>query len=374
MPWTAFTGLRWASLWASMSPAACDEGWQPRDGFCLLQTEVSLRRATAGVESPEAPNPGEGRSVPVSALQLGLDVASKRADSHDAVLMIVGFCCLLALLVLLCLACERCLQPEKASQCSAHGHEASRAAQRTAPFEAPTFSPGTSPSSTPEIAGGLPSQGSVLPSSDLGRRPKSSSRTSSSRSECLTSAPPASPPPAICPSLVLPVEASFAVPSVQGVTTGAFDILGLAGERLLCALIRYVPENRARTLEIAVPSAAGSCAVATCRPSSEATEFRRGSLELRDVEDRLFGRLECTGEGRYTVVQGTATLMVVSVDQARSHISMRLPSGHALASATRCAAGSLFYKFDHYEVWVNPGQDAILALTCLLAILVFQSG
>jgi len=39
---------------------------------------------------------------------------------------------------------------------------------------------------------------------------------------------------------------------------------------------------------------------------------------------------------------------------------------------TRCSAGSLFYKFEHYEVWVDPGVDAILVLLCLLSVVLLE--
>lgn len=95
-------------------------------------------------------------------------------------------------------------------------------------------------------------------------------------------------------------------------------------------------------------------------------------MDLRDHNDAMYGRLERISSGTYKVLRGSCTLMDITTDHNLRQMAFSLPSGATLATATRCSEGSLFYKFDHHEIWVNPGVDSILVLLCLVAVVILE--
>lgn len=178
-------------------------------------------------------------------------------------------------------------------------------------------------------------------------------------------------PPPICPSLVLPTnEARFMISldllqAVMQGLQGTMDICGLSGQKLLHGVLEDVP-GLGRRLSIAS---------VRCELDPRATIVPRNSfcyvLYGRDRQE--YGTLECVG-GRIMLKQAGNPVMVLDAgDPNELHYTASRMDGRVLASAGR--QPNPLEGQEENEIWrlqVRPGIDAILVLTCMLAIMLLR--
>lgn len=224
------------------------------------------------------------------------------------------------------------------------------------------------PTPTPATSQQLRAPGSVA-DSRLPSFLKNASRSSSARGEFAGV-------PIMCPELIMPtMTTGLAVPVVPLHLQDSdflFDVLGLSGTPLLTAAASITNGGK-RCIEIRLHDVGTRLAVVT------------QDLRILTGDDVLVGSLLATPAGTYPpgaedrvqyVLRDTSGHKVLSIHQGRSLREMEMtalfPDGtqdRELAHVTRRPPGNL--PAEHYELVANPNTDAVLLLSCFLAISLF---
>lgn len=175
-------------------------------------------------------------------------------------------------------------------------------------------------------------------------------------------------PPPICPSLVLPTnEARFMIPldllqAVMQGLQGTMDICGLSGQKLLHGVLEDVLGVGRRL----------SIASVKCELDPRATIVPRNSFcyVLHGRDHQEYGTLESVG-GRMVLKQaGNPVMFLDAGDSNGLHYTATRIDGRVLASAGR--QPNPLEDQENNDIWrlqVRPGIDAILVMTCMLAIM-----
>jgi len=139
------------------------------------------------------------------------------------------------------------------------------------------------------------------------------------------------------------------------------DVLGVSGVHLLCAAM--APRlGGGSTIEISLSNVSTLLAVVT------------PSLQIFDAKGKLCAMLSQTDNARYLVADASgAPLMALVPGGASGEARLTSQVGGQVAEraflARRPANGAL--RAEHYEIVVAPGIDAVLALACFMALIVF---
>lgn len=224
-----------------------------------------------------------------------------------------------------------------------------------------------SPAATSQLLRGAPVPGSA-PDSRLPTTLKTVSHSASARSE-FTGVP------ILCPELIMPtMPTGLAVPVVPlhlQDSNFLFDVLGLSGPPLLTAAASTTNSGK-RCVEIRLHDVGTLLAIVT------------QDLRIFTGDGSLAGSLLATpamhlpGEDARVqyVLRDTSGHKVLSINPAKSlqevEIMSLRPDGskdRELSRVTRRPAGNL--PAEHYEIVVSPDTDAILQLSCFLAISLF---
>eukprot|EP00418_Pyrodinium_bahamense_P039831 CAMPEP_0179196344 /NCGR_PEP_ID=MMETSP0796-20121207/97627_1 /TAXON_ID=73915 /ORGANISM="Pyrodinium bahamense, Strain pbaha01" /LENGTH=463 /DNA_ID=CAMNT_0020900743 /DNA_START=111 /DNA_END=1502 /DNA_ORIENTATION=+ len=187
---------------------------------------------------------------------------------------------------------------------------------------------------------------------------------------------PAEMPPPLCSALVLPVcEAHFAVavPALAAMDEsggGSLDVVGLSGNPLLRAAARQVPGGRLLEVAMAHP---GSQPRATIGPRPQDAEGSGGlpqaTQEIRGTGGSVYGLLEARSSTCYAVTRSGRELLAIR--GASDSLELSVSVGERQVADVTCS-GENFGGVPHLELKVQPGIDAVLVLSCVLAI-VLQS-
>jgi hypothetical protein len=195
-------------------------------------------------------------------------------------------------------------------------------------------------------------------------------------------------PPLLCPALALPVvEAHFEIPMYAlrqcSASDGEFTIVGISGNPTFLAAVRKKGEMR--MLEVCLPGKkTAPCAsitpmaqevydIATPRPGHEA-ENRSGVCEIRGMHGALYGTIEMHDTGACYVVKDDQRVLTLHGEERRSQISIKSSVGLELACA-KCLAtapGSKDHLEDRVHIRIEPGVDAVLMLSLVLAVLLLS--
>lgn len=223
------------------------------------------------------------------------------------------------------------------------------------------------PAATSQLLRGAPVPGSA-PDSRLPTTLKTVSHSASARGE-FTGVP------ILCPELIMPtMPTGLAVPVVPlhlQDSNFLFDVLGLSGPPLLTAAASTTNSGK-RCVEIRLHDVGTLLAIVT------------QDLRILTGDGALAGSLLATpamylpGEDARVqyVLRDTSGHKVVSIHAGKSLQEMEMvslrPDGskdHELSHVTRRPAGNL--PAEHYEIVVSPDTDAVLQLSCFLAISLF---
>eukprot|EP00441_Pelagodinium_beii_P043380 CAMPEP_0197652494 /NCGR_PEP_ID=MMETSP1338-20131121/34483_1 /TAXON_ID=43686 ORGANISM="Pelagodinium beii, Strain RCC1491" /NCGR_SAMPLE_ID=MMETSP1338 /ASSEMBLY_ACC=CAM_ASM_000754 /LENGTH=458 /DNA_ID=CAMNT_0043227381 /DNA_START=77 /DNA_END=1453 /DNA_ORIENTATION=+ len=184
--------------------------------------------------------------------------------------------------------------------------------------------------------------------------------------------------PVICPVLVMPTSFTRLAVPVEPLLDPhfEFDVLGLSGVPLLSAAA--IAHEGRRAIEISLHSVGTLLAVVT------------PNLQLTDADGSLIGSLQrqtATGASMYPpvaeevhhVLRNRAGSSVLALTPGRTPQEMKMipivgnsiqSAGNDQASVTR-RPPSQSLPAEHYEVVVGPNVDAVLVLSCFLALVVF---
>eukprot|EP00747_Dinoflagellata_sp_TGD_P163394 gnl/TRDRNA2_/TRDRNA2_182023_c0_seq1.p1 gnl/TRDRNA2_/TRDRNA2_182023_c0~~gnl/TRDRNA2_/TRDRNA2_182023_c0_seq1.p1 ORF type:complete len:470 (+),score=74.37 gnl/TRDRNA2_/TRDRNA2_182023_c0_seq1:131-1540(+) len=177
-------------------------------------------------------------------------------------------------------------------------------------------------------------------------------------------------PPPLCPTLVLPVcEARFAV-AVHALADASkdFDVIGLSGTPLLRVAMRGHSASRSLEISMAHP---GSTPRVTIRTKNE--DMRPGaskSLEILGPQGTSYGDLVLQPSGAFFVIRDQRTVMIIDGDTVGLWLTVTSGEGRPLASVM--CGGENFGGVEHLELHVNPGIDAVLVLSCVLAVVLMS--
>jgi len=179
-------------------------------------------------------------------------------------------------------------------------------------------------------------------------------------------------PPPLCPALVLPVcEARFAVPmtALLNVDPKGFDVVGLSGNPLLRAVLRSETSGPS-TLEI-ILAHAHSSPRATVGPPRQASAGN--GWEICGPNNTFYGMLVHQSNGGFVVSHGNPgrQVMVIEGDIRAKRLTVSSGDCRALASVS---CGSSNFDVEHMELRVHPGVDAVLVLSCVLAVVLLTPG
>merc|ERR1740121_1858389 len=168
--------------------------------------------------------------------------------------------------------------------------------------------------------------------------------------------------PQIYPPLVLPsVHTRLVIPSdFLGERTFELAVMGASGKALL--QVRMLAKlGGARSVEICLYSVSTRVAVIT------------STLQLLDADGKAFGTLERQAVDQYTFrdTSGSDRACLIPGDCAEEIKMLSTPS--ALRPPSQCASITHHHgdPASHYELVVGPGVDAVFALSCFLALIVF---
>lgn len=173
-------------------------------------------------------------------------------------------------------------------------------------------------------------------------------------------------PPALCPTLVLPAcEARFAVPLhiLAQIDDGEFDILGMSGSPLLRAAVRKSPTGK--VLELMMAHAHSS-------PRAVVGPLVHGGLDICGPGGSFYGRLEPQASGTYAVtIEGSShQVMCIDGDVSARRLTVTSHDCRPLASAS---IDDHFGDIEHLELRIHPGVDAVLVISCVLAVFILGS-
>jgi hypothetical protein len=173
-------------------------------------------------------------------------------------------------------------------------------------------------------------------------------------------------PSALCPQLVMPtLHTRLAVPLVP-LREPVFevDVLGTSGKGLLAAAL--------------VQDMSGEKSLRISYCDGDLLAQVNSSLEVFGAESTLFGTLREVqailppdGLCRYELADRVGRpIMIFSVLRGGMKWTVNSTSGVERARIMRQPAGML--PAEHYELFTNPNVDAVLVLSCFLALVIFE--
>jgi len=170
----------------------------------------------------------------------------------------------------------------------------------------------------------------------------------------------------LCPTLVLPTcDGCFAVP-VDALTDvrvkGGLDIVGKSGMPILSLTMQQHMGERAISISSAKPS--GPPCVTIGPPASGPREDR--ALEICGQDSSIYGVLLKKSNGHYNVVKDGQTHIILRDRSGEEKLTVVSPTGQTMASVT--CAGEEFRGVLHLQILVNPKVDALLVVSCVLAM------
>lgn len=182
----------------------------------------------------------------------------------------------------------------------------------------------------------------------------------------------------ICPMIVMPTfTAHFAVPlnalSELG-AEGAFDVVDLSGIPLFCVAVQQVHGGRKLVLSMAIPGStprtsttrSGTAPRVTIGPPQD-SQGKNHELEICGPGDSLYGTLQWNRNGTHSVMRSGQTVMIVGGEPTSPRPRLKVTSGDLQLGLVKCTPQTV-NGVDHLEVKVHPGVDAVLVLSCVLAV------
>mmetsp|Transcript_126929 Transcript_126929/g.237313 ORF Transcript_126929/g.237313 Transcript_126929/m.237313 type:complete len:479 (-) Transcript_126929:77-1513(-) len=179
------------------------------------------------------------------------------------------------------------------------------------------------------------------------------------------------------PILTLPLCETWYAVSIESMMhkDGSFDISRIAGYPMLHGRLRRACE--ARWLEISssgLPGKDGQTLAAVSMPlryAGEAAPVGQGpTFKVSGHRGRHVGDLRPVKEGQYALTCAGADFMSVAVDSDQL-VVYAADNGKALAQASWFDDAEIFEGIGHLAICVNSGVDTVLAISCVLAMIVF---
>jgi len=189
-------------------------------------------------------------------------------------------------------------------------------------------------------------------------------------------------PPPICPALILPsTEASFMLPLDDVMKSqGKFDIMGPSGRKLLSVFVGSAPRGRRCVAVLPLNSEDPRCTIFS-------PDVGRSDMDINGRRGQSYGTLRASEEfsNCYVLQVSGRAAMHLRVQDADALILMATTvSGRVLATGGPLDAAKPSSEFAPEEhspsaskIWrlqIKPGMDAVLMLSCMLALGVFQLG
>jgi len=176
-------------------------------------------------------------------------------------------------------------------------------------------------------------------------------------------------PAPLRPQIALPGrEASFRVP-VHALTEaskeGSLGISSNSGKRLLTVTVK-AGQSSDRSMFVS-HAGLSSAALVTIGPPASGPRSDRG-LEICGADRSLYGMLFRRPTGHYDVVKDDQTQMTITHQSVDMRLTVVNAVGENVASLT-CGGGGGGGSL-HLEVVVHPNVDAVLVLSCVLAVIV----
>eukprot|EP00440_Ansanella_granifera_P076223 gb/GFBE01082717.1/.p1 GENE.gb/GFBE01082717.1/~~gb/GFBE01082717.1/.p1 ORF type:complete len:327 (+),score=53.78 gb/GFBE01082717.1/:1-981(+) len=164
-------------------------------------------------------------------------------------------------------------------------------------------------------------------------------------------------PPAICPSLILPHSTACFTLSLHSIRTAdKLDIRGTSGRKLLTALFGHGPQP---FLSLAFDKCEGDprCTVTGGAMTAALSVFGRRQAYYGTMEPMEHSM----GDGGLLKCSGAVVMMMEVFDRAALHVAISTPAKRLLAEGRADTDGA-------WQLTVKPGADAVLIMSCILAL------
>lgn len=183
--------------------------------------------------------------------------------------------------------------------------------------------------------------------------------------------------PAVCPHLILPNnEARFMIGmgALSRTSAGMLDVKGTSGRTLLSASIGE--EGNRRCLQLASVNCERDPRTRILAPLPGAEG--RGVLEVYGKQNRFYGTIEplpgvheSTASARFLLRCGTRPVMIIEQHDLRDFAMEAFSMDRQRLGSAGRAPGE---PGDNWKLTVSPGSDAILIVSCMLAMILLRPG
>lgn len=174
-------------------------------------------------------------------------------------------------------------------------------------------------------------------------------------------------PAVLCPSLIMPHCETWLAVSVEKLLEGegVTHVFGISGTPLLQVAMRRAQGSHFMDFAMA-PARSPTLGTLVAGPCAEA-------LELRGPDGQRLGELRCCGSGVHVLTIGDREALTL-VQDVQSRMLLYAPgSTRPAAEASRERRPDLLAGAELLTVRVEPGEDAVLALACVVAALLHGS-
>lgn len=179
--------------------------------------------------------------------------------------------------------------------------------------------------------------------------------------------------PSLCPELRLSCGAAWFAVVFKRLLTDAssFDIIGPSGSTILYAAMKDIETKQVLKLAM-TPDGRYPVATVTSPEIGAGARTTKGSLTIAGPGNRPYGCLCPSSTGEFVLTCGDTQVASLTADASNGRLMLCASGNRApVASAQVRTQSTVLAGEEYVEIRASPGNDGVLALSCMLAAIIF---